>query len=273
MSAQQCSTTVHSLHLQQRVSQCHLGAKLAADRVPNISASLLVCGAPHTDVDACRGMLQEAWQLAIMATDWTSVHKGRLHMTDADLAVQLAGTAVAQAASLCYGPSSAQRMPERSRYGSVVSGCEITYTDALDRCQICVHSCKSRWSGNQSCMHISWDRPAYRVYVKSIPSLQSLALSCSFLVPVGDAAHLIEEICKAGAVDGGVEVLAAFDLGEHLCQWPLSLIRTCTGQAGKVPGQQDAVTITPCCARAGASRELQSTEQEMVMLEGDAMTD
>ena len=94
-------------------------------------------------------------------------------------------------------------------------------------------------------------------------------------MPVEDAAQLIEEICKAGAVDGGVEVLAAFDLGEHLFQCPSSLKCACTGRACKVVGPQDAITNIPCCARAGASRELQSTdqEQEMVVLEGDAMID
>lgn len=68
-----------------------------------------------------RGMQQEAWQLAVMATDWATLHSGRTQMTDAELAVHLAQTAVAQAASMCYGPSSVQRMPKRSRYGCIFS--------------------------------------------------------------------------------------------------------------------------------------------------------
>ena len=35
-------------------------------------------------------------------------------------------------------------------------------------------------------------------------------------MPVEDAAQLIEDICKAGAINGEGEVLAAFDLGERL---------------------------------------------------------
>ena len=52
---------------------------------------------------------------------------------------------------------------------------------------------------------------------------QIIALSCSSLLPVEDAARLIEDICKAGAIEGGGEVLAAFDLGEHLSQWASTL--------------------------------------------------
>ena len=76
-------------------------------------------------------MQQEAWQLAVMATDWANLHGGRLQMTDAELAVHLAQTAVAQAASICYGPSSMQRTHERSRYGWILSACDM-YMDVLD---------------------------------------------------------------------------------------------------------------------------------------------
>ncbi len=78
-----------------------------------------------------RGMQQEAWQLAITATDWADLHGERLQMTDAELAVQLAQTAVAQAASLCYGPSVMQRVPKRFRYGCIMSECN-EYTSARD---------------------------------------------------------------------------------------------------------------------------------------------
>ena len=40
-------------------------------------------------------------------------------------------------------------------------------------------------------------------------------------MPVEDAAQLVEEICRGGAVDGEGEILAAFDLGEHLQECPL----------------------------------------------------
>ena len=61
-------------------------------------------------------MLQEAWQLSVAATDWAELHRQRPQMTDADLADELGRTAVAQAASMCYGPQSAQQIPKWSRY-------------------------------------------------------------------------------------------------------------------------------------------------------------
>lgn len=60
-------------------------------------------------------MLQKAWQLAVAATDWAALHQRRQRMTDAELAHELGGTAVAQAAALCYGPFSEQQMPKSSR--------------------------------------------------------------------------------------------------------------------------------------------------------------
>ena len=95
-------------------------------------------------------------------------------------------------------------------------------------------------------------------------------MSCSSLLPVEDAARLIEEICNTGAIDNAGEVLAAFDLGEHLSQCSSAIV---LAEKPRSLALRMLSPLHPCCARAGASRELQSTEQEMMPLEDDAMVD
>ena len=172
-------------------------------------------------------MQQEAWRLAVMATDWASLHKERLQMTDAELANQLARTAVAQAASICYGPSLAQQMPKRLRYDCYVrsrtssDGAFYMHTSGPNVTELLGFGVIAYTSAGPA------SQLTYCAVLKQTEGFNLGALSCSSLMPVEDAARLIEEVCKAEAVDGEGEVLAAFDLGECLSLWAPSLMQMC----------------------------------------------
>lgn len=55
-----------------------------------------------------------------------------------------------------------------------------------------------------------------QVAEKAAPIITWPLLRSSAIPSVEDAAHLIEDICRAVVPSGEGEVLAAFDLGEHL---------------------------------------------------------
>ena len=105
VSALQNSHAFRSPLRLQRLWNCKRGAKTAANRVPNLLSKLDTAWDSHTILVLYSGMQLEAWQMAILATKWASLHQERLQMTDAQQAGQVARAAVAQATSLHLGPS------------------------------------------------------------------------------------------------------------------------------------------------------------------------